>query len=160
MRVLLFETQHEDGARRWAMPAREIVELVPVVRWRSVDGGPAWLLGVFERQGALVPLVDLCLRLGASAVTPRIGSRIAVTRLGDGGRNGLVGLMIESSIGLASVDFDSAAAHPGFDARPDAILGALATSDGVTIQLLRLRHVLPPEVLEAILPQAHGGVNA
>ena len=48
------------GDRRFALDCAEILEVLPVVSHRPAGTGPAWLLGLFNLRGTLVPLVDLC----------------------------------------------------------------------------------------------------
>ncbi|MBL9150764.1 MAG: chemotaxis protein CheW [Phycisphaerae bacterium] len=158
MRVLLFDTFQPDGTRRWALRAAEIVELLPVVRWRRVDGGPAWALGVFERHGELVPLLDLPQILGDVATSPRVGARIALMRItapSTGGvdtSRGLVGFLLSNTAGLAQIDFASASAYPGFDPSRRTPLGPIAKTPDGFVQLIETEHAFGNAEREALLP--------
>lgn len=161
MRVLLFDT-YQPESRRWALRAADIVELLPVVRWRRVDGGPAWALGVFERHGELVPLLDLPQLLGDPATEPRVGARIALMRIAvseTGGvdtSRGLVGFLLANTAGLAPIDFDAASAYPGFDAAGRTALGPIAkTSDGF-VQLIDTDRAFGNAERQALLPACNG----
>lgn len=157
MRVLLFETAHDDGLRRWAISVADIVEILPVVRWRPIIGGPPCALGLFERQQTLVPLIDLPMKLGAEPVTPRLGSRIVVVRVPiTAGAHALLGLLVESMIGLSSIDFAGSGSHSGFDAQGDAPVGRVTTAEGTTVQLVRVEHVLSESERAAILVSCAG----
>ncbi|GEM_PF-1527603 len=155
MRVLLFETVHDDGLRRWAISVADIVEILPVVRWRPIVGGPECALGLFERQQTLVPLIDMSMKLGAEPVTPRLGSRIVVVRVATAASTStLLGLLVESMIGLSSIDFHGSGSHSGFDAHGDSSVGRVTTSEGTTVQLVRVEHVLSESEQAAILPSS------
>lgn len=143
------------GGRRFAIDCAEIVELLPVVGHRPAGTGPAWLLGLINLRGALVPLVDLSVIVIGSGTTPRLGSRIVVLRLeGDLFRNSasLVGLLVPEIEGLAERDFDAPGAHPGFAFAGASHLGpTLVDADG-PLQLLRCRRILEGDAALRELP--------
>jgi chemotaxis signal transduction protein len=128
MRALLIDTVREGVERRWAIACGAIVELLPVVRWRELPDEPAWLLGVFERQRRLLPLVDLSVRLGGSPGQRRLGTRIVVVRLApERADGGLGGLLANGAIGIDTIDWTTVGAHSALlrGARP-----SLPRSDG------------------------------
>lgn len=164
MRVLLFERSRSaqssadsaEDSRTWALRASDIIELLPVVRWRAVEGGPPWALGVFERQGTLVPLVDLPHLLGEPATSPSLGARIALVRLASGqaGSHGrdAVGFLLANTAGLAEIDFDGARAHPGFDRAEVTPYGPIAKTDRGYVQLIEVERAFGRAEREALVP--------
>jgi chemotaxis signal transduction protein len=73
------------GDHEWALPAAAARE---VVRWRPftrVPGAPAWVVGLVNLRGAVVPVADLTLRLAGRPVN-RAGAWIVL--LEDGARRG------------------------------------------------------------------------
>lgn len=150
------------AGRRFAIDCAEVVELLPVVGHRPAGTGPAWLLGLFNLRGALVPLVDLSRIVASTPTEARLGSRIAVLRLeGDLFRSApsLVGLLVPEVAEMTDVDFDVAGAHPGFAFAGASHLGPTAIDGEGPVQLLRCRRILEGDAALRELPATmeHGG---
>ncbi|MEY5031036.1 MAG: hypothetical protein RL354_67, partial [Planctomycetota bacterium] len=69
------------GNRRYALDCADVVEVLPVVEHRAAGTGPAWLLGLINVRGVLLPLVDLSVIVVGAPTDARLGSRIVVLRL-------------------------------------------------------------------------------
>ncbi len=155
MRAIVFEIRLPEGDRRWAIACGAIVELLPVVSCRPVVGGPAWAMGLFERRRMLMPLIDLSLRLGGPAVTPRLGSRVMLVRLVPEREDaGLGGLLIESTLGLETIDWETEGAHAGFACALDSPFGPVAAHAGTTVQLLHPERLLSAGDRRQLFPDA------
>ena len=146
MRILLFEHRGE----RFGLDVARLVEVLPAVRWRTLAGLPAFALGVFERHGRLLPLVDAAILLGGEATSLKVGSRIAVVPLADGEGAPLGGILLESTFGLEEIDLDSGDAFVGCDGPR----GPVARHSGGTVQLVRPDRLLDREQLARILGEA------
>ncbi|MSR41820.1 MAG: chemotaxis protein CheW [Phycisphaerales bacterium] len=129
----------EIEGRRFAISASEILEVLPMVEYRSAQAGPPWLLGLFNRRGALVPLVDLAHLIAGTAASLRMGSRIVVVQLPEGD---VLGLLVAEVTGLGDRDFEGAGAHPGFAFGGAAHLGPTIPDAGGTLQLIRCDRLL------------------
>lgn len=64
------------GTRDLAVDLSWVREVCPVVRLRAMPGAPDWLRGLMDHHGVLVPVLDLGVMLGGSAVEPLVGARI------------------------------------------------------------------------------------
>jgi chemotaxis signal transduction protein len=124
MRTLLFE----HGGERYGLEVARIVEVLPAVRWR--------------------PLVDSSILLGGGPTALRVGSRVAVAPLAEGGALG--GILLESVLGLEEIDFAAGGAFAGA-AGPR---GPVARHGGGTVQLVRPDRLLDREQLARILGEA------
>ncbi len=124
----------EIEGRRFAIAASEILEVLPMVEYRSAHGGPEWLLGLFNRRGTLVPLVDLAHMIVGTPAKLRMGSRIVMVQLPEGDA---LGLLVEEVIGLGDRDFDAPCAHPGFGFGGAAHFGPTIPDADGTLQLIR-----------------------
>lgn len=144
MRTLLFE----HGGERYGLEVARIVEVLPAVRWRPLGGLPAFALGVFERHGQLLPLVDSSILLGGGPTALRVGSRVAVAPLAESGTLG--GILLESVLGLEEIDFAAGGAFAGA-AGPR---GPVARHGCGTVQLVRPDRLLDREQLARILGEA------
>jgi chemotaxis signal transduction protein len=153
MRALLIDTVREGVERRWAIACGAIVELLPVVRWRELPDEPAWLLGVFERQRRLLPLVDLSVRLGGSPGQRRLGTRIVVVRLApERADGGLGGLLANGAIGIDTIDWTTVGAHSGMACALNSPFGPIAPHGGTTVQLLHPERLLSFEERGRLFP--------
>ncbi len=82
-------------AGQYALPLERVVEVVRVVAIRPVPHGPAWLVGVIDRRGQALPIMDMRVRLGLPALPPRLDTRIIVTDVGSAGSPCLLGLLAD-----------------------------------------------------------------
>jgi chemotaxis-related protein WspB len=143
--------------RRYALDCADVVEVLPVVEHRPAGTGPAWLLGLINVRGALVPLVDLSVIVDGRRTEPTLGSRIVVLRLDGELFSGLatrVGLLAPEIAGPFERDFTAPGAHPGFSFAGASHLGpTIADAQGM-VQLLRCRRLLEGDAALRELPLA------
>lgn len=68
------------GEQRFALPAREVVEVLPLVPLKAIPQAPAWVGGVFAYRGQVVPVIDVRqLALGSPAVR-RTSTRLVLVQ--------------------------------------------------------------------------------
>ncbi|WP_263260714.1 chemotaxis protein CheW [Pseudomonas sp. RIT-PI-S] len=78
------------GEQRFALPARDIVEVLPLVPLKPIPHAPSWVGGVFAYRGQVVPVIDVrALALGAPAVR-RTSTRVVLVSHAPGQTLGLV----------------------------------------------------------------------
>jgi len=149
------------GDRRFALDCAEVLEVLPVVSHRPAGTGPAWLLGLFNLRGTLVPLVDLSRIVDGAPTATRMGARIVVMRLDaelfdatlpDGAAN-RVGLLVPEIVGPFARDFSQPGAHPGFSFAGAPHLGPTIADDDGLVQLLRCRRILEGDSVLRELPR-------
>ncbi len=147
---------HIDG-RRFAIDCAGVSEVLPVVAHRPAGAGPAWLLGLFNLHGALVPLVDLATIVCGRPAEVRLGSRIVVVRAaGTADAAGVVGLLVPDLGGPERRDFDDAGAHGGFPFAGASHLGpTIADAEGM-VQLIRCTRLLEGDAALRALPASGG----
>lgn len=56
MLLLLFEI----GSDRYALNARQIIEVVPLVRLKQIPNTPDYVAGLMNFRGTVIPVIDLC----------------------------------------------------------------------------------------------------
>lgn len=147
---------HIDG-RRFAIDCADVAEVLPVVAHRPAGTGPAWLLGLFNLHGALVPLVDLATIVCGRAAEVRLGSRIVVIRAAagaDGG--GPVGLLVPDLGGPEQRGFEDPGAHAGFPFAGASHLGPTIADAAGMVQLIRCNRLLEGDGALRALPAAWG----
>lgn len=145
------------GNRRFALDCADALEVLPVVSHRPAGTGPAWLLGLINVRGELLPLVDLSIIVENKPTELRYAARIVLLRLDGDLFEGLatkVGLLVPELSGPFNRDFAGAGAHPGFSFAGASYLGpTIADSDGM-VQLLRCRRLLEGDATLRELPLA------
>ncbi|MES2663068.1 MAG: chemotaxis protein CheW [Pseudomonadota bacterium] len=78
------------------VPLHEILEILPVPRYSRVPGGQAWLLGVSNIRGNLLPLCDLSSLIKGTKITFGSKKRALVVSHGDL----MIAFVVDHVIGL------------------------------------------------------------
>lgn len=150
MLFLLFQL----GQDRYALDARRVVEVVPLLELKRLPQAPNGVAGMFNYRGQPVPAVDLSeLTLGHSA-TPRMSTRIVLVRYPDAaGRSHLVGLIAEHATEtLRTNPEDFIDSGMRIEAAP--YLGPVFMDRRGPIQLLREQHLLSAPVRDLLFAAA------
>lgn len=99
------------GTRRLVSRFADVVEIVPVPAVTPVPGAQAWLLGVGNLRGNLLPVVDLKLFLEGERSVLHEGQRVLVVRQSGGD----VAVLIDELYGQRSFDEHNEAPIEGTD---------------------------------------------
>jgi purine-binding chemotaxis protein CheW len=122
---------------------REILEFGSITR---VPSAPPWVRGVFNLRGAVVPVVDLAVKLGlpASIATRRSCVVVVETTRGEGTTT--MALMIDEVSSVLELRPSDLEAVPDFGApvRSDHLEGMAASASGFVL-LLDIDGVLSPD---------------
>lgn len=144
------------GGLTYALPARDVVEVLPRVALRTVQAAPPGVVGLFTYRGTVVPVVDTAFLLGGAPCPELLGNRILVIRLSrsdgsardTGGADRLVGVLVEGVLGVAS---DAVTEQRSLDLRAAPWLGPVYASPAGLVQLFVAGEVLPGAVIDALL---------
>ncbi|NJK73509.1 MAG: purine-binding chemotaxis protein CheW [Oscillatoriales cyanobacterium RU_3_3] len=158
MLMLLFYV----GDDRYALDCRRVVEVVPTVALKKLHGAPAYIPGLFNYRGHLVPVVDLCQMIQGTPARAYLSTRIVLVNcqlpdIDDGDDRNLqkpiiLGLMAErvtETLDKPETEFLSPTIN--FDNTP--YLGGTIADDRGTIQFVRVEHLLPESQTNYLLPQ-------
>jgi chemotaxis-related protein WspB len=147
--AVLFQVAGE----RYAVPAAEVVEVVPHVPLRAVPGTHPGVVGLLLHREALLPVVDLSLLWTGRPAARRMSTRILVCRLpGSAGRR--VGVVAERATRVIAVDPAAEEVAEG-PATPGARgLGRLLRSQEGVLQWVRVGDLLDAEVLASLEREA------
>ncbi len=143
------------GDRRFAIDCAEVLEILPLVAYRTAGTGPSWLMGLINVRGQLMPLVDLSVIVDGTSTAPRLASRIVVMALEADlfeGSAGRIGLLVPEVAGPFERDFASGGAHPGFTFAGASHLGPTIADGQGMVQLLRCRRLLEGDAALRELP--------
>ena len=105
MLVLTFQV---DGIV-YAVPVKQVIEVVPRVALRAVPHAPLFFLGLLHYRGTALPVLDLGLLMGRSACENRLDTRILLVRTTQNGER--LGLMAERVNELVDIDAAKLAMH-------------------------------------------------
>ena len=152
MLMLLFQL----GNSRYAVPAREVVEITSMVELETLPKTPDYVAGLFNYHGLHVPVLDLCSLVSGQACSKRITTRIIIVDfpLADGASRTL-GLLAEHVTETLQID-EQEFTDTGI-AVPDApFIGRAAHSDQGLIQQLSIAELVPEHVQAQLYPAEAG----
>lgn len=134
------------GDARYALEARRIVEVVPIVELKPLPHSAAYVAGLFDYRGVLVPVIDLCRLTHERPCRAYLTTRIVLVDYpGADDRNHVLGLLAEQvteTAKLKDTDF-----QPSGLRQPDApYLGPLQKSEASLVQRLEIEQLLPDEL--------------
>jgi chemotaxis-related protein WspB len=150
MLFLIFELGHD----RYALPAAQIAEVLPVVRIKRVPHAPAGVIGVFDYRGAPVPVIDLSeLTIGRPAA-PRLSTRLIVVSYPSRqeGETHLLGLIAERATDTMRCDPKDFVAS-GITTGRAPYLGRVTTGSHGVVQRIDVDSLLPDDVRESLFDQ-------
>lgn len=150
---MLFLT-FQIGADRYALEARQIVEVLPLVHVKAIPGSARGVVGIFNYHGKPVPLLDLAeLALGLPCAA-RMSTRIIVTNYEHhSGQALMLGLKAEhvtETIRRAAEEF----VDSGVAAKDAPYLGPVTLEAEQIIQRLDVARLLTEDVLAQLCRQA------
>src|SRR5215207_5325324 len=67
----------------YALPLEHVTEAVHLIAITPVAEAPAWLAGVIDLRGRVLPVMELRARLGLPARVPDLSARILITAIGE-----------------------------------------------------------------------------
>ena len=77
----------------YAIPASQVLQMESYTGATRVPGAPAYVAGIVQIRGKVIPVVDLRLRFGLPAIESTLDSRLVVGKSGDRA----VGLLVDSA---------------------------------------------------------------
>jgi len=146
----------ELGDDRYALDARQVVEILPLVRLRPLPHAPTGVAGLFNYRGAPVPAIDLTeLAFGRPAVR-RLSTRLLLVRYPyEHGLERLVGLIVERVTRTARHDEQEFVASGVSNTRAPYLGPVLIDSDGL-LQRIDVAVLLPAPARELLFAVAEG----
>jgi chemotaxis-related protein WspB len=154
MLFLLFQL----GSDRYALPAKDVVEVLPLLAWKEITGVTAGLAGLLDYRGAAIPAIDLnALALGRPAAR-RVSTRVFIARYplpnGETRSLGLIAERATEMLNRRAEDFQPSNVH----AENARYLGPVTHDARGLIQRVEVTDLLTDEVRSALFP-ATGGIS-
>lgn len=143
----------EVASRRFGLPAADVDRVLRAVAITPLPHAPAFVAGVVDIAGEIVPVADMRRRLGLEPRPVRLSDALVVARTG----RRTVALLVDAAPDVVTVTVDVAAAE-GAPALPGdgLISGAVTLPDGLVLvhDLGRLLSLDDEAALDAALGDA------
>ncbi len=143
------------GIDRYAIDAEAVLEVLPIVRFKSIPSAPVGVVGMMSFRGSAIPVMDLNIIAFGAPTAERMMTRIVVVRYRQhdiGGETALFGLLIPEVLQTAHFDSSSFERVGLANARAPYLGPVLITPDGVLQQLL-VAPLLNEELRVAVTPR-------
>jgi chemotaxis-related protein WspB len=146
MLFILFEI----GRDRYALSARSIIEVLPLMNLKRVPCAPVGVAGVFNYRGTPVPVVDLNEMMLGEPAARRLSTRIILVIYPlDALHPRALGLIAEHATNMIQrslQDFTEA----GVESDSARYLGRVTNDTGGLIQWIEVERLLTPEVRDVL----------
>jgi chemotaxis-related protein WspB len=137
------------GQDRYALDARELLEILPLAQIKRLPHAPTGIAGLLDYHGVLLPVIDLsALTLGRSAAE-RISTRMVVVEMANGRRFALIAERANELLQREATDFTEA--EVAVDAAP--YLGPVTRDARGIVQWITPQKLFSPAVYEALFQQ-------
>ena len=127
------------GDERFALPATDVVEVLPRLPLKPVAHTPIWVAGVLSHRGQMVPVIDISAMTFGQASVARTSTRLVLVNY----RGHVLGLMLEQA--SDTVRCDPAEFQPyGVDNHDAPYLGPVRKDHQGLLQWLSVDDLLSP----------------
>ncbi|MBU0715985.1 MAG: chemotaxis protein CheW [Verrucomicrobia bacterium] len=134
------------GNANYALEARKVIEVVPLVTLRACPGAPDYIAGLANYRGTGVPIVDLGCLVGGAPCAVYLSTRIILTPYAGGGdQQRIIGLLAETvtnTVEREEADFS----QNNVTAPGTPCLGKLAVNGTGFIQRVIVNNLVPREL--------------
>lgn len=139
MLMLLFQL----GDGRYAIPARDVVEVTPYVRLEALPGTPGYVAGLLNYRARHVPVIDLCQLVSNHACRDSLTTRIVLVQFpGTDGASRTLGLLAEAVTETLPID-EIAFSDTGIRVDTAPFLGDAAHSKHGLVRRITVAELLP-----------------
>jgi chemotaxis-related protein WspB len=146
MLFILFEI----GRDRYALSARSIIEVLPLMNLKRVPCAPIGVAGVFNYRGAPVPVVDLNEMMLGEPAARRLSTRIILVIYPlDALHPRALGLIAEHATNMIQRSVQDFI-ETGVESDSARYLGRVTNDTGGLIQWIEVERLLTPEVRDVL----------
>ena len=131
---------------RFALSAKDVIAIVPVVSLHEVPKAPEYIVGILNYHGESVPVIDIRALLAGTKSDNRLSTRIVIIKFEiDKQNQRLIGLLAEKLTEVTRVDESEfkASGVVNDDAR---YLGDVVADEQGILQRLKVSEILPQTV--------------
>ncbi len=140
------------GPTRFMVDARRVSQVVARVPLRTLPLTEAFVVGLLDFRGTVMPVVDLATRLFGTSCTSSLGTRIIIVQIKHEDREVPLGLIAEQVTELCQAEAQMAESPASVMPEHDC-LGRIVRIDGELAQWIEVDRVLPESVRHQIFDQ-------
>lgn len=141
------------GGDRYALEARHVIEVLPLVDIRPVPQAPRGVAGFFDFRGVPVPVIDLSVLMIAQPSRPSLSTRLVIVGYPDStGRRRPLGLIAEKATRTLERQ-PSQFVDSGLSHESAAYLGPVASDDEGLLQCIDVQRLLPVAIRDVLFTQ-------
>lgn len=134
------------GIERYTLPAKDVVEILPLTKIKRIPHAPEFILGILDYRGAPVPIIDLCQLIEQRNCNKVLSSRIILLHYIDAFHQphilGVTAEKVTETININKDNFHSS----GISLNEAPYLGAVTNENDNVIQFIETNKLLPQEV--------------
>jgi len=140
------------GGETFAMDIRAIREVIQCGAITDLPLMPPFIRGVLNLRGAVVPVIDLCVRFGRAPTVVANRTCIVILELDQGDARAELGVMVDNVSEVLSIGASEIEAAPAFGSglRSEFIAGVAKVGDRFVI-LLEVNRVLSVDEMAALV---------
>jgi chemotaxis-related protein WspB len=148
MLFLLFQLDDD----RYALPATQVAEVLPLRAMKHIPNAPAWVAGAFSYRGVPVPVIDVSMLALGRPARQRLSTRMVMVHYPmSGAGSHLLGLVLEKT--TETVQCDPGAFAPyGIDNDGARYLGPVLADPHGLIQWIKVTDLLTESVQALLFP--------
>ncbi len=136
---------------RFALPAKDVIAIVPVVAMHEIPKAPDYLPGILNYHGNSVPVVDVRALLTGTKSNNRLSTRIIIIRFEtENESERMIGLLAERLTEVMRVD-ESNFKNSGVENNEAKYLGDVLTDESGILQRLKISELLPETAKKMLL---------
>jgi chemotaxis-related protein WspB len=138
------------GRDRYALPASDIIEVLPLMNLKRVPRAPIGVAGVLNYRGAPVPVIDLNELTLAQPAARRLSTRIILVKYPvEAQHPHALGLIAEHATNMIQRSIEDFI-KTGIDSDDASYLGRVANDAGGLIQWVEVERLLTPEIRDLL----------
>jgi purine-binding chemotaxis protein CheW len=131
------------GSQEFLLDIMSVREIRGWVAPTPLPRAPAYVPGMIDLRGVVIPIIDLGARLGLKATEASATSVVIVTQI----RDRLAGLLVDGVSDLMEVEVARVQATPETgSAEPNAVIRGVVEIDGRILGLIALDTVIPADL--------------
>ncbi|HJV22568.1 MAG TPA: chemotaxis protein CheW [Holophagaceae bacterium] len=140
-----------SGGETFAMDIRSVREVIQYEGLTEIPLMPAFIRGVINLRGSVVPVIDLARRLGRTLAEVARRTCVVILEVPAGGETAVVGILVDSVnevLDIAPSEIDPA---PSFSEGPRSeLISGVGKVGGRFVILLDVAHVLSAREMETL----------
>ncbi len=126
------------GEEEYAVPILSIQEIIKPIEWTRVPQTPAYVLGVFNLRGSVIPLIDLRVKFGLNAQKHNDETRVFVLKQDDE----VAGFVIDRLTMAIRIKKDDIGPAPDTMAGDESMIDGVGKQEDRILTILKVNKLL------------------